>query len=486
MAVARSLLVISLLLATAALWHASGQSRTTIFEGARLITGDGRAPIENSAFEVQNDRFTRVGRRGEIEASGAVRVDLAGKTVMPAKVDTHGHLGYENVIDGTTSKANFTRANLIDHLERFAYMGFSAVVSIADLAEREIMPADHLDVFQAPRDPQMPKTGRFPWGDVPLRLRDEVIPNAALFRTAGPGISWPGAGAGGHPSRNDVMYPVTTVEEARRAVRDYARTKPEFVKIWVDDRGGTLKTLTPELYRAIIQEAATSNIPVVAHTVKLADAKELYRAGLEGATHIPVRGGDVPDAEFLEIVRERVARSRRPIWFNEHGSSVALGPKAWDDPLLWEMLPRDQVQEQQGDELKRMTPEAIERARRSSKATGNVAKQLISAGMKLVYGSDNGAAGRGFGWYEQLRFENWVTMGFTPAEAIVMATRDAAAVAKIDTGMVAPGKSADFIVLDANPLEDIANSRRINKVYLRGQEIDRAGMRARWQARWHR
>ena len=99
MAVARSLLVISLLLATAAFWPASGQGRTTIFEGARLITGDGRAPIENSAFVVQNDQFTRVGRRGEIDAPDAVRVDLTGKTVMPAKVDTHGHLGYENVIE---------------------------------------------------------------------------------------------------------------------------------------------------------------------------------------------------------------------------------------------------------------------------------------------------------------------------------------------------------------------------------------------------
>jgi imidazolonepropionase-like amidohydrolase len=280
------------------------------------------------------------------------------------------------------------------------------------------------------------------------------------------------------------MYPVTTVEEARRAVQDYVKTKPEFVKIWVDDRGGTLKTLTPELYRAIIQEATRFNVPVVAHTVKLADAKELYRAGLEGATHIPVRGGEVPDAEFLAIVRERVAKSTHPIWFNEHGSSTALGAKAWDDPLLWEMLSREQVQAQQGEELGKMTPQVVERARQSSKATGDAAKLLINAGMKLVYGSDNGSAGRGFGWYEQLRFENWVTMGFTPAEAIVMATRDAADVAKINTGMVAPGKSADFIVLDANPLENIANTRRINKVYLRGQEVDRAGMRARWQAQW--
>ena len=104
----------------------------------------------------------------------------------------------------------------------------------------------------------------------------------------------------------------------------------------------------------------------------------------------------------------------------------------------------------------------------------------------MCTGSDNGSAGRGFGWYEQLRFENWITMGFTPMEAIVMATRDSAKIALIDTGLIAVGKSADFIILDANPLENIANTRRINKVYLRGQEVDRAGMRARWQAKWKR
>ena len=236
------------------------------------------------------------------------------------------------------------------------------------------------------------------------------------------------------------MYPVSTEEEARRAVRDYVRNKVALVKIWVDDREGKLKTLPPPLYRAIIDEAQRHNVPVAAHTVKLADAKELYKAGLEGATHIPVRGGEVPDDEMIAIIKARVARSDRPIWFTEHGDLTALGPEAWDDPLLWEMLPREQVQRQQGDALKRMTPDVVERARRSSKETGDVAKQLIGAGMKLVYGSDNGSAGRGFGWYEQLRFENWVTMGFTPAEAIVMATRDSADVGKFNTGMVAAGQ----------------------------------------------
>lgn len=466
---------------------APGAAGVTAFEGARLITGDGGPAIENAVLIVDHNQFTEVGRQGEVQIPpGAARVDLTGKTVMPAKVDMHGHLGFEDVVAGTTSKENYTRENLIKHLERFAYMGFSGVVSIADLVEREIMPGDHLDVYQSPRDPKMPKTGRHPWGDVPLRVQAEVIPNAALFRTAGPGMSYPGAGAGGHPARNDVMYPVSTEEEARRAVRDYVKIKPQFVKIWVDTRGGKLTTLSPALYRAIIDEAAKHDVPVAAHTVTLADAKELYNAGMEGAVHIPVRGGDVPDEKFLAIIRDRVAKSKRPLWFSEHGSSTALGPEAWDDPLLWEMLPREQVRQQLGEALKRMTPQAVARARRSSKATGDVARQLINAGMKLVYGSDNGSAGRGFGWYEQLRFENWVTMGFTPAEAIVMATRDSAQIAGFNTGMVAKGKSADFIVLDANPLENIANTRRINKVYLRGQEVDRAGLRAKWQAKWSR
>jgi imidazolonepropionase-like amidohydrolase len=448
----------------------SGQAAVTVFEGARLITGDGSAPIENSAFIVEDLQFTRVGRRGQIQGPpGAARVDLSGKTVMPAKVDLHGHIGYQHDVDGTMAKEYFTRENLIDHLQRLAYYGFSAIVSVGDLVDRSDLHG-----------------GRTGWGDVPLRVRDDVIPMAPLFRTTGAGIAWPGSGANGHPSRTDVPYPVTTVEEARAAVQDYVKMKPEFIKIWVDDRGGRSKKLTPPMYLAIVDEAHKFNVPVAAHNVTLADAKLLVKAGVEGWLHLPVRMGEVPDAELIAMIKERIAKRDRPnMWFNPGAGSAATARENWNDPLLTDTVPAQQIQELWGEQLSRQTPETLARARANLKEMGATnALKLRDAGMKIVLGSDTGQTRFFIGWMGQLEFENWVWMGLTPAEAIVAATRDSAAAAKINTGMVAAGRSADFIVLDANPLENILNSRKINKVYLRGQEVDRAGLRAKWQARW--
>jgi imidazolonepropionase-like amidohydrolase len=448
----------------------------TVFEGARLITGDGGAPIENSAFIVENNLFTRVGRRGELQVpAGAMRVDLTGKTVMPTMVDLHGHLGFQHVAEGTMSKEFYTRENLIDHLERLAYNGVGAVVGVGDLEDRSDLHG-----------------GRTNWGDVPLRVRKEIIPNAALFRTAGTGIAWPGSGAQGHPSRVDVSYPVTTVEEVREAVQDYVLMQPEFIKIWVDNRGGTKPTLTPLLYRAILEEAHKHNVPVGVHNVTLADAKELMRAGDEGWLHVPVRGGEAVDDELIAIVKQRIAKNDRPniwmtpalitAWMNTQGG----GQPAWlDDPLLRDTYSPQLIKEYWGDPLKNMTPDAVERARRDFQLQGRNAMKLRAAGMKIVTGTDTGQSRFLIGYFNQLDLESLVAIGMTPMETIVAATRDAAKIAKVNTGMVAAGKSADFIVLDANPLENIANTRRINKVYLRGQEVDRAALKAKWQAEWN-
>ena len=273
---------------------------------------------------------------------------------MPAKVDLHGHIGYQHDVDGTMAKEYFTRENLIDHLQRLAYYGFSAVVSVGDLVDRSDLHG-----------------GRTRLGRRAVARAGRDHPRCGAVSHGGSGDRLAGIRCQGHPSRTDVPYQVSTVEEARAAVRDYVRMKPEFIKIWVDDRGGTKKTLTPPLYLAIVDEAHKHNVPVAAHNVTLANAKLLMRAGVEGWLHLPVRMGEVPDDELIAIIKERIARNDRPnIWFNPGAGSAASGREVWDDPLLRDTIAPQQIQEHWGDQLARMTPDSVERARRTLKDDG--------------------------------------------------------------------------------------------------------------------
>ena len=438
------------LLSVSVMVEAQRSTRITLFEGARLIMGDGNAPIENSAFIVENDRFTSVGRNGELQGPrGAVRVDLTGKTVMPALVDVHSHFGFLNQKNGTMSKENFNAQNLLEHLERYAYHGFAAAISMGT-----------------------------DFGDLPYRLREEVHPGAALFRTVGRGLAWPGSGPN-DPARNDVPYVVTTVEQARQAVRDLASHRPDFVKIWVDDRNGTQKKLTPELYGAAIDEAHKFNLRAIAHVYALEDAKGLLRAGIEGFTHL-VRDKEV-DEDFLQLLRQHPGVFVTP---NLGITSRAMEPgrPAWlDDPLLHETIPASEIRRLE-NQFSNRRPDQLATTRSSWELQVRNLAKMRAAGARVVLGSDSaGDPSRTMGWHAIWELDALAKAGMKPSEVIVASTRLAAETLKLDQlGTIAPGKSADFVVLDANPLDDIANTRKIHKVYLRGGEVDRAGLRKKF------
>jgi imidazolonepropionase-like amidohydrolase len=77
--------------------------------------------------------------------------------------------------------------------------------------------------------------------------------------------------------------------------------------------------------------------------------------------------------------------------------------------------------------------------------------------------------------------ENMVMAGVSPAKVLMAATKTSAEITgQNDLGMVAAGKSADFVVLDANPLDDMKNTRRISQVYLRGKQVDREKLKKGW------
>jgi imidazolonepropionase-like amidohydrolase len=437
---------VSTLLAAVACLTVTTQSQGTRpaqwFEGARLIVGDNSPTIERAAFLAEGDAISWVGRAGERQPpANAVRVDLAGKTVIPALIDGHNHIGLVNEKNGSNTKSNYTRANLIDQLQRYAYYGTSATLSMGLEADEALAYA----------------------------LRDEVIPNAARFLTVGKGIAATSMAGPTGEARLGIPSGAATPEEGRERVRALRARNVHVVKIWVDDRDGTVPKLKPEVYRAIIDEAHKQGMETLAHlsrTSGLADAKDLLKAGIDGFVHT-VRDRDV-DEEYISLVK---AHPR--VWT---GPNVP-GPGETEEEIaiLAETLPAPAVA-------------TLRKQLAQRTAAGNPPNQLFElhcrnlkkihdAGMIIGLGTDG--TGDGFGAHQQIAY--YVRCGFTAAEAIRAATSVNARVLGLTRmGTVAAGKEASFVVLNANPLDAITNTRKIDRVYLRSEEVDRGALRKRF------
>ena len=422
-------------------------SQTVALIGARLIDGTGEPPLENSALVIQGETLSAVGLGASVKfPDDTAVIDCHGQTIIPGLISDHSHVG---LVDGISVKPeNYNQQNILRQLKQYEAYGVTGVTALGLNGS----------LFYQLRDEQ--HAGKSPGADL-----------FGAFRGIGAPLGAPPAAM--IPAGPDQLYRPETPAEARTAVREIVAGHPDLVKIWVDDLLGTSPKMKPEIYEAVIDEAHRAGCRVAAHIYYLADAKAVLRAGVDIIAH-GVRDQPV-DAEFINEMKARSTWYIATINLDECSYIFAEQPDWTKEPFFQNAL-QPALKAQLSD------PAYLEKTLKSPRvpifkkavATNQAnVKALYDAGVKVAFGTDSGAIPpRIPGFAEHRELQLMVGSGLTPLQAINCATSRAAALLGLtDRGELKPGKLADFIVLTANPLDDISNTEKITAVWHRGKKV---------------
>lgn len=414
---------------------AASNAQVTVLQGGRIIDGTGAAPIEDGSIVVKGGRIEAVQGPGSKPPEDARIVDVRGKTLMPALIAGHAHLGLTN---GTSAGVgNMTEANVMRQLQKYMRHGIGTVA---------VFGTDH-DFIYTLRAAQ--RKGKL------------ALPT---ILTAGHGF---GVRDGVPPVSMgmDQVYRPTSVAQVREDVGQLAAHKVDLIKIWVDDAGdGKARKMDPALYGEVIRQAHRHGIKVAAHVFYLEDAKRLARDGIDIFGHSvrdqPVdeelvalmKKNDIAYIPTLDLDEASFVYGDRPDWMQQPFFRQSLDPGVWE----WLRSPAYKTKEQARKDF--------------AMAQANV-RTLHEAGIRVGLGTDSGATiPRIQGFAEHRELELLLGAGLSPMQALQAGTSVNAAIFGIDKerGVLAPGRQADILVLDADPLEDIRNTRKIHGVWLRG------------------
>tara|TARA_Y100000385_G_scaffold83353_1_gene85421 strand:+ start:34760 stop:36106 length:1347 start_codon:yes stop_codon:yes gene_type:complete len=428
--------------------------QSVVFEDARFIIGDGSV-LENASILVQEGKIAALGPRDQIVAGSATRISMSGKTIMPAMIDAHAHLGFQDRVDWGAE--NYTLENLIENLERYAWYGFSAVFSAgsdpAPIME-ELKAQENERKFLGARP--LYAIGIAPPNEGPNNLfLDEVRDVESRFDS-------------------QILYGVSDADKGIEIVRQLAATGTQFIKLWVDDRGGSQVKLSPEVYRAITNEAKNRSVDVFVHQQYASDMQDLIEAGVAGFLHGRF------DSEFDLRLSDLLASSGVFVVPNL-GLGELRGEAIGEDNFLKATLPAVTAHRvgntNENRSLQRQGSAIDERVLSDRFMTA------VNSGVSFVLGTDAGAVpDHFFGYTGHRELQIYVRLGMTPMQALMSATSVAARYLKLnDSGLLRVGYRADLLVLNTNPLEDIRSTEDIHSVYIRGERVDRESLSVSWR-----
>lgn len=420
-----------------------------VLRDATLIDGTGAPARTHMTVVVRGDTIAAVQPDAAAMPKGLRIDDLRGATVMPGLISAHSHVGLLEA-NATNSATAYTRENVLAALAQYERYGVTTIVSLG--LNRDLV------------------------YELRAEVRSGHVPGATLL-TAGRGVGVPG-GAPPIPTQDDQVYRPATAAEARQDVDDMAAHHVDVVKVWVDPLHGTKPEMQPGVYAAVIAEAHAQHLHVAAHEYALADARRLVMDGVDVLGH-SVRDQPV-DAGFAQqmlahgtwyiptfTVDESAFRyAEQPEFMKTRFFREAAGPALlakFDAPGYAAKIEAD--------------PQTAQH-RQDFAMDGANLKTIFAAGVKVAFGTDSGAApGRVPGFSEHRELEDMVDAGLTPMQVLTLATgRTGDLIHELDptlrVGRIAPGYSADMVVLAADPLTDIRNTRRISAIYHRGRTVE--------------
>jgi len=395
------------------------------FLGARVFDGSGRPPVDKAVLLVENGRVVALGAKVAVPP-GAARIDLAGRFVIPGLVNAHGHVGETR---GLQSGPDFYgRDNVLAQLRLYARYGVTTVVSLG---------GDRSEGFRVRDEQETPSLDR-----ARLYVAGRVV---------------------------DAITP----EAARAQVAELAVQRPDWVKIRVDDNLGTTPKMPPEVYRAVIDAAHERKLKVAAHFFYLEDGRALLAAGADFLAH-SVRDRDV-DSDFVAALKRRGV-CLCPTLTREVSTFVYGGePEFFADPFFSKEADPGVLAElrQPGRREKVLANPASARYREALKVASRNLKALHDAGAGLAFGTDSGPPARFQGYFEHLELQLMSEAGLVPRDILLTATSGAARCMGLPegTGTLAPGAWADFLVLGADPLADVRNTRTLESVWIAGNRV---------------
>ncbi len=417
--------------------------------GARLIDGTGGTPVDDSVVLVRDGQVQAAGSRDAVTVpEGAEVIDAAGQTIIPGLVDLHAHYG------GSIEAAEQALRNQL-------YYGVTTTRSIgSDTPDKVALMLE----AHAGR-PDMPRAF-----------------------TAGLGFSYPGGFNSSFPNLP------TTEEEAREMVREQAALNVHFTKMWINEVAEPDLKIPPEIRAAIVDESIQNGLVPVAHIDEEADAIQLLEAGLNEFLHStvltfgPGSGGPVdapePGQTFIDLCLERDCAFTPTLSIIQNNWHFAEHPELLEDEDLRRVMNPGALERFSDAETRAGITEADNFADRQAafRQVQDFVKAIHDAGIKVALGTDSGTANVPMGWGTHHELELYVDAGLSPMETLVAATATGASrvppVGEADFGTLTAGMSADLVVLDADPLEDITNSLAIDRVMLRGEWVDRASLLA--------